>query len=564
MAARMRQFALLAVALLTRSATAALPDGRPHANVMRPPGIPRIELLTPDAPVVSRNGTQLSPYNTTYYFDQLIDHNNPSLGTFKQRFWHTYEYYEPGGPIILSTPGEGNADGYYTYLTNRTINGQIAQQQNGSTIVLEHRFYGFSNPRPDLSVESLRLHTIQQAIEDLVYFAQNVHLPMPGGDQVTPDKAPWILIGGSYSGALTSWTMVNKPGVFFAGYGSSGVVEAILNFWQYFEPVRQHMPSNCSADVQAVIAHVDEVFSGNNATAIQALKETFGMDNVTHLDDVAGALRNNVWDWQSLQPTTGPGSQFYKFCDALEVKDGQNAPATGWGLDHALAAWGSYFKNVYYTRICGDASAEDCLGTYDTSLSFWSDTSINNSWRSWFWIVCNEVGWLQEGAPRGHPTIATRLVQPEYDMRQCQQMFPAAFSKPPTPEIARTNRVYKGWNVHVNRLFFANGIRDPWKDATMSATGAFVFPTPQQPIALGDGFHCSDLGTASGLVDPTVRAVQLQALAYMKKWLATWKPNPKPHSGATVQIDVAPAAKEVVHDVAVKPINAFVKGAGTA
>jgi len=25
-------------------------------------------------------------------------------------------------------------------------------------------------------------------------------LPQPDGDKVTPDKAPWILVGGSYSG----------------------------------------------------------------------------------------------------------------------------------------------------------------------------------------------------------------------------------------------------------------------------------------------------------------------------------------------------------------------------
>lgn len=71
---------------------------------------------------------------------------------------------------------------------------------------------------------------------------------MPHGDELTPDKAPWILIGGSYAGALTSWTMVkyvlrpssnkchligfikknSKPGVFFTGYASSGVVQATL------------------------------------------------------------------------------------------------------------------------------------------------------------------------------------------------------------------------------------------------------------------------------------------------------------------------------------------------
>jgi hypothetical protein len=36
------------------------------------------------------NGTAqvLPPYDTIYYFDQLIDHHNPSLGTFKQRYEH--------------------------------------------------------------------------------------------------------------------------------------------------------------------------------------------------------------------------------------------------------------------------------------------------------------------------------------------------------------------------------------------------------------------------------------------------------------------------------------------
>ena len=87
------------------------------------------------------------------------------------------------------------------------MNGAIAQAVNGSTVLLEHRFFGQSNPYPDLSVQSLQVHTVQQAIEDLAYFAKNVKLPMPDGDKVAPGKVPWILIGGSYAGALTSYAM---------------------------------------------------------------------------------------------------------------------------------------------------------------------------------------------------------------------------------------------------------------------------------------------------------------------------------------------------------------------
>jgi hypothetical protein len=60
------------------------------------------------------------------------------------------------------TPGEGNAAGYTGYLTNMSINGQIAQQHNCAAIIIEHRFFGLSNPKPDLSTDSLRLLNIQQ------------------------------------------------------------------------------------------------------------------------------------------------------------------------------------------------------------------------------------------------------------------------------------------------------------------------------------------------------------------------------------------------------------------
>jgi Serine carboxypeptidase S28 len=84
----------------------------------------------------------------------------------------------------------------------------IAQQENGATVLIEHRFFGQSNPYNDLTATSLQFLTIQQAIDDLVYFAENVKLPMPGGNAVSPMQVPWILVGGSYAGALTAWTKV--------------------------------------------------------------------------------------------------------------------------------------------------------------------------------------------------------------------------------------------------------------------------------------------------------------------------------------------------------------------
>ncbi|TFK66908.1 peptidase S28 [Pluteus cervinus] len=555
------------LALLAPLVSSRLSDGRLHGNMRPRPAIPIAPV--PDKPVViSKNGTVLPPYTTIYYFNQLIDHNNPSLGTFQQRFWFTYEFYEPGGPIILMTPGEANADGYEGYLTNTTMNGLISQQENGATIIIEHRFFGLSNPYPDLTVSSLKLLNIQQAIDDLVYFAENVNLPMPGGDQVTPTQAPWILIGGSYSGALTSWAMVNKPGVFWAGYSSSGVVQAILDFWQYFEPVREGMPKNCSADVEVVIAHVDDVLSGSDTKAINGIKANFGLSDMTHLDDVAGALRNNLWDWQSLQLSSGAGTVFTQFCDALEVKDGKSAGPEGWGLDHALSAWGAFWRNGYLKRVCSDPknpTAEACLGTYNTSQPFWTDTSIDNDYRSWNWFVCKEVGWLQNGAPTDRPTLVSRLVPSTYDMRQCQQMFPEAFPEVPvTADINNTNTIYAGWNAKIDRIFFVNGQRDPWRDATMSAEGLGKESTPTQVINLGDGFHCSDISARAGVYSKPLADIQKKALATFHTWVSEYKPTaahgsapPRPVASTTSDEGfVAPHTSTVGK----KPISAWQKG----
>ena len=38
-------------------------------------------------------------------------------------------------------------------------------------------------------------------------------------------------------------------------------------------------------------------------------------------------------------------------------------------------------------------------------------------------------------------------------------MFPEKFSSPPSPSVFEVDSLYQGWNVNVDRLFFANGLR---------------------------------------------------------------------------------------------------------
>lgn len=44
---------------------------------------------------------------------------------------------------------------------------------------------------------------------------------------------PWILVGGSYSGAQAGWVAATLPGTFWAYHASSAPVEAIWDYVNY-------------------------------------------------------------------------------------------------------------------------------------------------------------------------------------------------------------------------------------------------------------------------------------------------------------------------------------------
>ncbi|KAF9029459.1 hypothetical protein BDZ89DRAFT_1065417 [Hymenopellis radicata] len=238
------------------------------------------------------------------------------------------------------------------------------------------------------------------------------------------------------------------------------------------------------------------------------------MGNITHVDDVANALGAPLTEWQNMY--MAPSQPVYEFCDALEVKGNQSASASGWGLEHALSAWGTYMQNVY------GFPDDESNGSHDGSLAKYTNTSLDQMARSWGWLVCNELGWFQVGAPEGHPSIVSRHLDVAHEMRErCQFPFPKTFGQGVSPKIDEINAKFGGWDVHVDRVFFANGINDPWLDATVSSSSIDFHSTPLTPVFVGKGFHCSDLQIAAA-VEPTIAYIQEKAVTYIQAWLADW------------------------------------------
>lgn len=85
------------------------------------------------------------------WIDQLLDHNNPTKGTFKQRVWLSHRSVD--APVILVTEG---------YWAQQSYASELATMLEANQIVVEHRFYGASIPE-NTPWEYL---TVEQTIRD--------------------------------------------------------------------------------------------------------------------------------------------------------------------------------------------------------------------------------------------------------------------------------------------------------------------------------------------------------------------------------------------------------------
>ncbi|KAJ2456875.1 hypothetical protein GGI02_006203, partial [Coemansia sp. RSA 2322] len=101
--------------------------------------------------------------STSYWFPQRVDHFGLNSTAWNQQYMVNATFYKAGGPIFLVTPGESPVSTFYIDRSHFT---ELAQKTNGLVVAVEHRFYGKSNPMPDLSGPSLRYHTVENVLED--------------------------------------------------------------------------------------------------------------------------------------------------------------------------------------------------------------------------------------------------------------------------------------------------------------------------------------------------------------------------------------------------------------
>ena len=99
------------------------------------------------------------------WFEQNIDPNNPSLGTFNQRV--LLAHYSMGSPVVVELQGYG---------IHSPRAGELARMFNGNQITIEHRFFEDSRPKGEIPWEHLTVrnaatdqHIIIEALKKAIY-----------------------------------------------------------------------------------------------------------------------------------------------------------------------------------------------------------------------------------------------------------------------------------------------------------------------------------------------------------------------------------------------------------
>ncbi len=243
-------------------------------------------------------------------FPQPLDHfDKHNKVTFCQRYWVSTEFFKKGskgadGPVFVLDGGETSGANRLPFLETGIIN-ILSNATNGIGIILEHRYYGQSLPShadlPDLSTSSLRFLNNEQAEADSARFIEHVSLAHLGvHDSLSPSVRPWIYYGGSYAGARAAHMRKGHPDTVFGAIASSAVIHAQVDYWEYFDAIRQWAPERCMSTLQGAIEAVDGIMDRLAESPYRdRFQGLFGLEGLKHKEDFGEVLASPLSGWQA-------------------------------------------------------------------------------------------------------------------------------------------------------------------------------------------------------------------------------------------------------------------------
>jgi len=421
-----------------------------------------------------------------WFTTQILDHfNAQDTRVYSQRYWVVSDYYKQGGPVFLYICGEYTCPGVNQ---ERLYPVQLAQQHNALFLVLEHRFYGLSQPFGDLKTSSLAFLTVEQALEDLAYFIG--WFKTSGGFNLN-DNQPWITIGGSYPGAMSAWFRYKYPHLTVGAWASSAVVDAILDFsdfdYQIFKSANKSGPQ-CPQIFQNLTAYYETQLFDTTPDVQKAFQAKFG-DNAQKL-----SREELLWFIADMFVETIQYGARQSLCQNF------TSHASNWD---DLLAYSIQFINT------GDCRG---YGSYFLKNDTFDPQTMDLG-RQWNYQVCSQFGWLQTPASDSKYAMRSKRITLDFYKQFCQNVF----GIPIWPKPNLVNMELGGLNLQATKLVMANGAEDPWQWASKLNSTSEI---QSLYIDCDDCAHCVELYTPKSTDPQALQTARKQIADAINQWLS--------------------------------------------
>jgi len=427
------------------------------------------------------------------WFTQQLDHFNwQDKRTWQQRYFVNDDSYTKGGPIFVQIGGEGAiSEGYVTFFEYTNY----AKTYGALVVAVEHRFYGKSQPLPNLSTSNLRYLSSQQALADADTFIAWL--------KDTYGSKKVITFGGSYPGNLAAWFRLKYPHMTLGSIASSAPVRAELDFYQYLDVVDKSLANitgeECDQRIQQASSIIQSMLKTTAGT--RKLESLFNIcqplngekDIATFISNLMGNFMGTVQYDNEGGPVT-----IITICQIMENKT----------MD-ALAAYvtvSNLFLGLYGQK-CLDCSYADAVAQLNDLTQYTTGVGV----RQWTYQTCVEFGYFQTTDSDKQPF--GDLVPLSYYTDLCK----VAYGFDWLPEINETNNFYGGQHpTGSTRIVFVNGSLDPWhalgviKSLSGTLTAIFIQGTA----------HCANMIPATSRDPPGLAAAQKQISKTIGLWLS--------------------------------------------
>ncbi|KAJ2373692.1 hypothetical protein IW150_003493 [Coemansia sp. RSA 2607] len=334
-------------------------------------------------------------------------------------------------------------------------------------VAIEHRFFGQSNPLPDLSTTSLAYMTLDNSLEDFAQFIRALKqtpqtiFPSVSG---TPVNSTVVFTGGSYGGSIAAWMRAKYPDLVSAAWASSAPVFSFNSFYQLDQAFGQHLGERgCNETFAQAVAELDEIIMSTNTTAIDEVKVKFGLPGLAN-DDFVTQLANIVSSSINTPVTVNNDMIDRSICSFF---NGMRAPLDSYVLAVSAIINGYTPPSRVSTF---NAPSRYLIQKRDNNV----DVSVNQAYRSWNYISCTWFADWQVPAPSSLNLTSYRsqLITSEYWESGCTESFGSSLALP--VNVSAHNEKWLSILKNTTKIFFTVGSIDPWRGSTVAPESGYI------------------------------------------------------------------------------------------